>query len=207
MWAEKAMKSAPNLVKSTVRSRHTLSRIDEDFCSSSVGGGDDFLQWIADAQHVGGVDHTDESCALEGMMERLHVEREVLGDGHITQLNTPFLSEHLPRHDVGVVLHLRQNDGVALDEVGPTPSMSNEVDAFCCAAGDDDLVCVEALLEFASAGFVAFGRLSGQGVDGSVDVGVGLGVVIVHGVEDHLWLLGGRSVVEVDERVAVHFAL
>ena len=106
-----------------------------------------------------------------------------------------------------MVFHLGQDNGVPLHEVRPSPRMSDEVDTLRRAACDDDLVRIEALLEFTSAGFVAFGRLPCKGVNRSVNVGVGLGVVIVHGVEDNLRLLGGRSVVEIDERVAVHLTL
>ena len=187
--------------------RHTLRCVDEDFCSGGVRGGDDFFQRVSNTQHVGGVNHTDEFRALKGVVKRLHVEGEVLGDGNITQLNASLLGEHLPRDDVGVVFHLGQDNGVAFCEVGSPPRVGDKVDAFCRTAGDDDLVRIEALLEFTPTGLVAFGRFPRQGVNRSVDVGVGLGVIIVHGVKNNLRLLGGRSVVKVDERVAVYLAL
>ena len=73
-----------------------------------------------------------------------------------------------------MVLHLRENDRVAFPEVGSTPGVSDEVDGFGRTAGDDRLFGVEPLLEFGAAGFVAFGRLPGEGVNSTVDVGVGL---------------------------------
>ena len=85
--------------------------------------------------------------------------------------------------------------------------MGDEVDALGGTAGDDDLVRIETLLEFTAARFVPLGRFSSKGVDGSVDVRVGLGVIIVHRIKNDLRFLRGRSVVEVNEWMAVDLAL
>ena len=138
---------------------------------------------------------------------RLHVKGEVMHHGHVAKFHASLLSQHLPGHDVGVMFHLGQHHGVALGEVRPTPSMGHEVDGFGGAAGDDDPLGVEALLEFGTAGLVAFGGLPSQGVDGSVNVGVGLRIVPVHRIQNDLRLLRGGCVVEVDQRVAVDLAL
>ena len=141
------------------------------------------------------------------MNERLHVEREIGHHGHITQLNAALFGQHLPRDDVRVMFHFRENDGVAFVEVGSSPSVGHEVDGFGGAAGDDHLVRVEALLEFGAAGFVAFRRFPGEGVNGPVNVGVGFRIVGVHRIDNDLWFLRGGGVVEVDQPVAVDLAL
>ncbi len=50
------------------------------------------------------------------------VELEVVGERDPAQLDAALGGEHVPRHDVGVVLHLGEHDGIALDQVvrGPT---------------------------------------------------------------------------------------
>ena len=106
-----------------------------------------------------------------------------------------------------MVFHFGQNDGVSFGQVCSTPCMGDEVDALGGAAGDDDLIRIETLLEFTAAGFVPLGRFSSKGVDGSVDVGVGLGVVIVHRIENDLRFLRGRGVVKINEWMAVDLAL
>ena len=110
--------------------------------------------------------------------------------GNVAQFNASLFSQHLPRNDVRVVLHLGENDGVAFLQIGSSPSMSDEVDGFGRAAGDDRLFGVEPLLEFGAAGFVALGRLTGEGVNRTVDVGVGLRIVGVHRIDDDLAVSG-----------------
>ena len=187
--------------------RHALSRINEDLRTGRMRGSDDLLERVSYAQNVGCVDHTDEFCALQGVVEGIHVEREMLGDGHIAKFNASLLGQHLPGNNVGVVLHFRQNDGVAFLEVCTAPRMSDEVDGLGGSAGDDDLVRIEALLEFAAAGLVPLGGFTCEGVNRTVDIGVGLRVVMVHRIEHDLRLLRGGSVVEVHERVAVDLSL
>jgi hypothetical protein len=85
--------------------------------------------------------------------------------------------------------------------------VGHEVDALGGTAGDDDLVRIEAFLEFAAARFVTLRRFTGEGMDRSVDVGVGLGVVIVHRIENDLGFLGGCCIVEVNKWMAVDLSL
>ena len=47
--------------------------------------------------------------------------------------------EHEPGHEVGVVLDLGEQDGVALVQVGPAPGVGDEVDRLGDVLGEDDL--------------------------------------------------------------------
>ena len=106
-----------------------------------------------------------------------------------------------------MVFHFRQDNGVSFLQVRTAPAVGDEVDAFRGAAGDDDPFGVVAFFQLGSAGFVALCCFTGQRVNRTVNVGIGMGVIGAHGVEDNLRLLGGGSVVEVDQRVAVDLAL
>ena len=57
------------------------------------------------------------------------------------QLDVALGLEHVPRHDVGVVLHLGEHDGVARLEVGAAPRMGDEVERLGGVLGEHDLVC------------------------------------------------------------------
>ncbi len=118
------------------------------------------------------MDNTNEFGTVKGMGEGLHVQREVLGDRNIAQFNTSLFSQHLPWHNVRMVLHFSQENGIALLQISSAPSMSHEVDGFRGAAGDDGFGSVEPLLEFGPTGFVALGCLTGERVNRSVNVGV-----------------------------------
>ena len=58
-------------------------------------------------------------------------------DRHVGQLGARALREQLPRHEVGVVLHLRDDDQVARAHVGAAPRVGDEVDRLGRVAGED----------------------------------------------------------------------
>ena len=62
------------------------------------------------------------------------------------------LDEELPRDEVGVVLHLGQDDRVAAGDVAPAPRVGDEVDRLGRVAGEDDLVAVGGVDEAADLG-------------------------------------------------------
>ena len=66
---------------------------------------------------------------LAAVVHRDHAELRALLGGEL-----------LPRHDVGVVLEVREDDLVARAEVGATPALRHEVDRLGRAAHEDDLL-------------------------------------------------------------------
>ncbi len=114
--------------------------------------------------------------------------------------------ELLPRHDVGVVLELRDDDLVARADVAAAPALGDEVDALGRAAHEDDLSGDGALRNAAhlvARAFVGVGRARRQRVGGAVDVRVLVLVEVREAIDHALRLLRGRGVVEPDERAAV----
>ncbi len=75
-------------------------------------------------------------------VEVAEVEPVVAGEGDPAELDAALGGEDLPRHDVGVVLHVGQHDGVALAQVGPGPRVRDQVDGLGRVADVDDLVGV-----------------------------------------------------------------
>ena len=74
------------------------------------------------------------------------VEQPVVGERDVAQGRARHLGGHLPRHDVRVVLHLGEQDLVALTEVLATPALGDEVRRLGRASGEHDrlgLGCAE----------------------------------------------------------------
>jgi hypothetical protein len=112
--------------------------------------------------------------------------------------------QHLPGHDVGVVLEPRDHDLVALVHVPPAPRLRDQVDAFGRAAHEHDLVRrrrVDEAADTLPSGLVGIGRARRERVRTTVDVGVLVLVEVFQPIDDGLRLLRGRRIVEPDGRL------
>ena len=138
--------------------------------------------------------------------ERLHVELAVVEHRDDAQRRALLGTQHVPRHDVRVVLDGRDQDLVARADVGAAPGLSHEVDALGGVPREDQLARLGRADEARDLGpgrLEQVGCPAAQIVDTAMDVGVARGVVLGERVEHHLRLLGRGRVVEVDERLAV----
>ena len=68
------------------------------------------------------------------------VELAVGGERHPAQLDAALGGQHVPRHDVGVVLHVGEHDDVAALQVGAAPRVRDQVQRLGGVLGEDDLV-------------------------------------------------------------------
>ncbi len=122
------------------------------------------------------------------------------------QDRTRLLRKHLPRNDIGVVFEMSDDDLVAGLQMLATPGIGHQIDRFGGAAHEDDLFVLRCADESPSRVpglFVGVGRPGRQLVRRAVDVGVLVSVEVRQPVDHHLRLLGGRGVVEPDQRLPV----
>ncbi len=73
-------------------------------------------------------------------LEDVEAQDPVVGDRDELQVAVHLLGQDLPRHEVGVVLHLGEHDRVALAQVAAAPAVGDEVHRLGRVAGPDDLV-------------------------------------------------------------------
>ena len=119
------------------------------------------------------------------------------------------LAVEMPGHDVGVVLHDREHDLVALADRHGAVGAGDQVDALGGVAGEDDLLDAWRIEEAAhrlARVLVAGGGGVGEKVQAAMDVGVFHLVGVVDGVEHRARLLRRGAVVEIDQRLAVDLA-
>ena len=76
----------------------------------------------------------------EEFVEPVEREGAVVEDRDEAEPGAGAFGEELPRDEVGVVLHLGEQDHVAGPEEFSAPGVRDEVDALGGAAGEDDLV-------------------------------------------------------------------
>ena len=187
--------------------RHGLGAVDQHERAGRVGHLGHLADRVDRAERVRDVGERDE-LRLEPEQHLEHVEAQdpVVGDRDELEVAVLLLDEELPRDEVGVVLHLGQDDRVAAGDVAAAPRVRDEVDRLGRVAGEDDLVAVGRVDEAGDldAGRLVLGRrLLADRVDPAMDVGVVLAVVVGDGVDDDARLLAARRRVEVDQRMAV----
>ena len=186
LWPEKATKSAPRAPTSIVRWGADLGGVDQDQGPGGVGrlgqGGD----VVDGAEHVGDPGDAEELGAVEQAGKVGQVEVAVGRKRDPAQLDAPLGGQHVPGHDVGVVLHVGEHHGSPACERRAAPGVGHQVRGLGGAPGEDDLPGRGGADEAGGLGpglLVGGGGLLGQGVDAAVHVGVALRVVVVERVE------------------------
>jgi len=138
-------------------------------------------------------------------VEGIEVQLPFLVEADDRELGAAAQRELLPGHEVRVVLHLGDDHAVARPDVGVAPGVGHEVERLGDVLGEDRLLDAPAQppRDALARAFEELGRLGGQRVDAAVHARAVVGVVILHGIEDHARRLRRRAGVEVDEALAI----
>ena len=102
--------------------RDGLRGVDEDLRPRGVRGVGERPDLVDRAEHVRHRGDGEQPGAVEETVEVGEVEAVVGGQRDPAQLDAALGGEDVPRHDVGVVLHLREHDGVAGLRGWPAPT-------------------------------------------------------------------------------------
>ena len=184
--------------------RDALRGVEERERARGVGLADDLRDGVDGSEDVGDVHERHQLRAAVGQEpgEGRELQLAVRGHRDEPQLQRALGGQHLPRHQIRVVLHLREHDRIAGLEIGAGPRPGDQVDGLGAVARVDDLVRRAADESGDPPAGVLEGRrgLLGDPVGPAVDVGVVARVVAVHRVEHGVGLLGGRRAVQIDER-------
>ena len=187
--------------------RDGLRAVDQNDGPVLVRKTREFLHGVERAERVGHVSERHEPRpGAEQALVLLHDEVARVVHRRDPQLRSGLLADDLPGDDVGVVLHLADEDLVSRPDVRAGPRLCDEVDGFRRAPEEDHLALGGRLQEVAYLGtraLVRCRRLLGQRVDAPVDVRVVAAVVVDERVDDRARLLARRRVVEVDEGLSV----
>ena len=128
--------------------RNGLGAVDQHQRPGRVGHVDHLADRVDRAQRVRHVGEGDElGLQPEEHLEDVEAEDPVVGDRDELEIPVHFLDEELPRDEVGVVLHLGEDDLVAAADVLAPPRVGHEVDRLGGVAREDDLVRVRRIDE------------------------------------------------------------
>ena len=187
--------------------RRRLRPVDDDHRAHRMRQPGELRGGIHGAERVRDVrERHDLGSPLERAPVVGEVDAPVPGDLHHPQRRALLLTQHLPRHEVRVVVHGRHHHAVAGAHVGAAVGAGHEVDRLRGAAREHHALRRPGVDESRQPGarrLVRFRGANREVVGPAMHVGVGGPVVLGDGVEHGLRLLGRRRVVEIDERVTV----
>ena len=188
--------------------RHRLRAVHQHDRADRVCLLDDRTHRVDGAEGIGTVGDADKLGALRQQFAE-PVEQQLTGviDRDNLERRAHLLAQHLPRHDVGVVFHFRNENLVALPDVGPAPGLGHQIDGLGRAAHEHDFLRaarVEERTEGRARALVGRGGALAQSVHAAMDIGVIEAIVVVQRLDHRRRLLGGGGVVEVHQRLAVH---
>ena len=187
--------------------RHRLRAVHHGDDAALAGFAADLAHRIDRPQHVGGVsDRQQLHVAGHGGVQRVQVERAIGVDLRDLDRRAGALGHELPRHDVGVVLHARHQDGVAGLQARQRPRVRHQVDRERGAAAQHQFVRphVEEARQPLACAFVRVRRFGAQRVHGTADVGVVLPVEVIDRLDHRCRLLARVGAVQIDQRLAIH---
>ena len=128
-------------------------------------------------------------------------------DRQIAQLEAQLLGEDEPGNEVGVVLHLGEQDRVPLPEMVAPPRLCDQVERLGGVLGEDDLAPGHRRADEAADLGPGLGEqpvgLLGDGVEAAMDVGIARLVVRIHRLEDGAGLLRRGRGVQIDQAGAL----
>ena len=185
--------------------RRALRCVNDHGGAVLLGDACDLGRRIHGAEYVGDVHerHQLHFAVVQEARKCIQIQLAGAAHGNKPQLELLLGSQHLPRYQVGVVLHGREQDGVARLERPRSPGTRHQVQRLGRVAREDDLARagVDERRESPARVLVEGRGLLGDAVHAAMDVRVARAVVTVHRVQHALRLLRCGGAVEVHERL------
>ena len=162
------------------------------------------------AEHVGDMGHAGQlDVGREQFDEAIDEELARLADRRDLERSAGTRADQLPRHDVGVMFHLGDEDRIAGSEAWQGEAVGDQVGRLGRARGEDDLVArgrIDETRQLVAGRLVGIGRLGAERVHRARHVGIAGPVEAIGRLDHGQGLLRGIGVVEVDQRLAMDLA-
>ena len=187
-----------------------LGTVDQHRHTVGMRYGGHILNRVDGAEHIADMaERRHDRAAVKKRTVAFEVDLAAVVDLRHTYAYVGVAAQQLPGHDVGMMLHDREHDLVAVAETLAVRG-GHEVDRLGRAAREDHLLWlggVDIFLHAAARGLLQVGGLLRQGVYAPVYVGFGRGVHAGDRVGHLAWRLRRRRVVEIYERATVDLPL
>ena len=187
---------------------HRLRAVHHDGNTVRVRHAHNFPNGVDRSQRVGHMrDGYDFRFVRNQFFQLFQTQFPIILKGQHLEHGATVFAQELPRHDVGVMLHLGNDDFIAgLDECS-SKRRSHQVDGLRGPAREDDLVVVrrvDELLDRFAGHLELFRGLLAQEMHAAMDVAVYAFIIIRQSLNNRQRLLRGGGVIEIDQRFVVN---
>ena len=187
--------------------RGTLRTVDHHRHTVFMGYVDELLHGIDRAEHVAHLRHAHHFRVLvEESLVGFNIKHASIRHRNDAQTDAALTGLQLPGHDVAMMLHDGDNDLVAHLHKFIAEGTGHKVESLGGATGEDYLAGSAGVDEAAHslAGLLMqFCGLHAEVMDTTVHIGIGVDILVAHGVEHTQRLLRSGGIVKIDERLAV----
>jgi hypothetical protein len=131
-------------------------------------------------------------------------------DREVLQSGAGFACDDLPRNQIGMMLHLGDQNRIAGPEMRATPGARYEIDPFGRSASKNDRIRRSGSQVCGNRGprfFVEFRGSSAQLVNSAVNIGMVLPIVPANFIDHAIRVLSRRGVVQIDQTMAVYLLI
>ncbi len=191
--------------------RHRLAAVQEHRNTRSTGLLDNRLGRIDGPERVRDMDDGKKLGPLgQQAVESFQIEFASLSHRNHLERRPGLLRGNLPGHDIGMVLHVRDENFITRLQNRFHEAVRHEIDALGRATGKYDLVRVRRADQaghFGPGVFVGIGRLFAQVMHATMDVGIFLRVVARQCVDHRLRLLRSGPIVQIGQWLTPHLGL
>ena len=188
-----------------------LAAVHHNNSTHAVGPFDDGLQVGHRTEGVARLgDGHNLGPRIDGPLQTLKDECALVVEGDNPQAGTLALAHHLPRHNVGVVLHLCDDHIVALVEETLRVAIGHRVERRRGTRREDNLPLVggaQSLGHHPACILIECCAALREVVYAAVDVGVLRAIQLRHPLDDTPGLLGRGAIVEIDQRLTIDLLL
>ena len=189
--------------------RSTLGTIHQDRDAMLVSRLDDLLHGIHRSQDIADMRHADDLRPLRDVCFDVIATNQtsIIRYRQMLHHNPPLHRLQLPRDNVRMMFHLGDNHLVARLHLTFAERTRHEVDSLCGTTGEDNLLNLPGVDKPSHlfAGCLMEVRcLLRQIMHSAMHIRIHIQILVTHGIEHTQRLLGGGSIIEIHQWLAIH---
>ena len=171
---------------------------------------DDAFHRIHKSKNIGNLgDANDTNALIQHLLKSIQIECSFSRHGNDTKVHALTLAKHLPRNDIGMMLHRTDDDFISFVTKSLTETECQEIDALGGATGEKyfrSATSIDKTTYRLARSLMEFGSLLAEEMNTAMHIGIHVVVFLRNRLHHTTRLLGGGSIVEINQRLAIHRA-